>query len=122
MATEFGSITFAREPILPVHLADDVIVECVVDTGFSGALMLPREIIERLSIPIVGKETFELVSGQFIVASLALVEIDRLGRRRPVRVVISDGSDLLIVNELLDGNRRISDYVLNRVTLTNDAT
>lgn len=122
MATEFGSINFAREPILPVRLADDVLVECIVDTGFSGALMLPREIIERLSISIIGKETFELVSGQFIVASLALIEIDWLNERRPVRVVISDGSDLLIGNELLDGNRLIIDYILNRVMWTNDAT
>ena len=120
MATESGKITSAREPILTVRLPDDVTAECVVDTGFTGALMLPREIIERSSVPIIGKETFQLVSGRFIVASLALVEIDWLGQRRIVRVVISDGVDALIGAELLDGNRLIVDYIRNHVTLTTD--
>ena len=120
MATESGRITSAREPILTVCLPDDVKVECVVDTGFTGALMLPREIIERSSVPIIGKETFQLVSGRFIVASLALVEIDWLGQRRSVRVVISDGVDALIGAELLDGNCLIVDYIRNQVTLTTD--
>ena len=120
MATESGRITSAREPILTIRVADDVTVECVVDTGFTGALMLPREIIERSSVPIIGKETFQLVSGRFIVASLALVEIDWLGQPRIVRVVISDGVDALIGAELLDGNCLTVDYIRNQVTLTTD--
>ncbi|HBB94289.1 MAG TPA: hypothetical protein DC054_02765 [Blastocatellia bacterium] len=103
MATESGRITPAREPILTIRLADDVTVECVVDTGFTGALMLPREIIERSSVPIIGKATFQLVSGRFIVASLALVEIDWLGQQRIVRAVISDGVDALIGAEFWMG-------------------
>ena|SRR5438132_14369669 len=93
-------------------------MECVVDTGFSGALMLPREIIEGSSIPIIGKEKFELVSGRFIVASLALIEIDWLNQRKLVRAVISDGADALIGTELLDGSRLVVDYILDQVTLT----
>lgn len=120
MATESGRINSAREPILTIRLADDVTVECVVDTGFTGALMLPREIIERSSVPIIGKETFQLVSGRFIVASLALVEIDLLAQRRIVRAVISDGVDALIGAELMDGNRLLIDYVRDEVTLATD--
>jgi len=118
MATESGRITSVREPILTIRLADDMTVECVVDTGFSGALMLPREIIDRSSVPIIGKETF--VSGRFIVASLALVEIDWLGQRRIARAVISDGVDALIGAELLDGNRLVVDYIRDQVMLTTD--
>ena len=120
MATESGRITSVREPILTIRLADDVTVECVVDTGFSGALMLPREIIERSSAPIIGKETFQLVSGRFIVASLALVEMDWLGQRQLVRGVISDGPDALIGTELLDRKRLVIDYIRDQVTLTTD--
>ena len=101
MAT--GRINSAREPIPTIRLADDGTVECVVDTGFTGALMLPREIIERSSVPIIGKETFQLISGRFIVAA-----------------VISDGVDALIGAELLDGNRLLIDYVRDEVTLTTD--
>jgi len=60
IASTSGKINSAREPILAVHLAGDVTVGCVVDTGFTGAMMLPREIIERSSVPIIGKETFQL--------------------------------------------------------------
>ena len=120
MATESGLITSVREPILTIRLADDMTVECVVDIGFSGALMLPREIIDRSSVPIIGKETFQLVSGRFIVAGLALVEIDWLGQRRIARAVISDGVDALIGAELLDGNRLVVDYIRDQVMLTTD--
>jgi len=120
MAVESGRITSIREPVLPVRLANTVTVECVVDTGFSGALMLPRNIVSDLNIPFVGKETFELVSGHFFTASLALAEIDWLDQRRPVRIVISEGSDLLIGTEMLDGNRLVIDFINDQVMLTND--
>lgn len=120
MASTSGKITSAREPILAIRLAGDVTVQCVVDTGFTGALMLPREIIERSSVPIIGKETFQLVSGRSIVASLALVEIDWMGQQQLVRALISDGSDALIGAELLDGNRLVVDYISDQVTLTNE--
>jgi clan AA aspartic protease len=115
MASTSGKITSAREPIL-VRLAGDVTVECVVDTGFTGAMMLPREIIERSGVPIIGKEIFQLVSGRSIVASLALIEIDWLGKQQLVRAVISEGSDALIGAELLDGSRLLVDYIADQVT------
>ncbi|HWP54765.1 MAG TPA: hypothetical protein VN476_11575 [Pyrinomonadaceae bacterium] len=120
MVSISGKINSAREPILTVHLASDVTVPCVVDTGFTGALMLPREIIESSNVPIIGKETFQLVSGRFIVASLALIQIDWLDQQRLVRTVISDGSDALLGAELLDGNRLVVDYVRDEVTLTTE--
>ncbi|HEV8587583.1 MAG TPA: hypothetical protein VGQ72_01810 [Pyrinomonadaceae bacterium] len=117
MATESGRITSAREPILTVRLIDNGTVDCVVDTGFTGALMLPRQIIERAEASVIGKETFQLVSGHIIVASLALIEIDWLGQRRFVRALLSDNSDALIGSELLDGNRLVIDYNLDEVKL-----
>ena len=81
MATETGSITTTREPIIPVRLSENLSVDCVIDTGFSGGLMLPIETLTSLRVPIIGQERFELVSGSFIVASVALAEISWLGER-----------------------------------------
>lgn len=122
MATETGSVNQSREPIIPIRLSEALSIDCVVDTGFSGALMLPQRIVESLGVPIIGKETFQLVFGNSIVASLALVEIGWLGQQRLVRVIVSKGSDALIGAELLDRNRLVIDYMIDRVTLmTNGA-
>jgi clan AA aspartic protease len=120
MASTSGKTNSAREPILTVRLTGNATVDWVVDTGFTGALMLRREIIESSNVPIIGKETFQLVSGRSIVASLALIEIDWLGKHQIVRAVISEDSDALIGTELLDGSRLVLDYLTNQVTLTQD--
>ena len=118
MATEIGSINRNREPVIAVRISENIAVDCVVDTGFSGALMLPNEIIGRSKIRLIGKERFQLVSGNSIIASLALLEVDWLGQKRLVRVVISEGSDALIGAELLDRSRLVIDYLTDQVTLT----
>ncbi len=42
MAQEFGSVTAARDAVMRLRLTNGEAVECVIDTGFTGALMLPR--------------------------------------------------------------------------------
>ena len=121
MAIETGSINQLREPIITIRLSDDLFVDYVVDTGFSGGLMLPAETLKRAKISRVGKETVELVSGHFFIANIALVEIEWLSARRFVRVVISETHDALIGAELLDGNRLSIDYIANTVLLTDEA-
>jgi clan AA aspartic protease len=120
MAVESGRVTSTREPVVSVRLNDAVAVECLVDTGFTGALMLPRKIVGDLGIPLVGREVFEMVGQRFFTASIALAEIDWLGQRRTFRVVISEGMDYLIGTEMLDGNRLFVDYINDRVIITND--
>ena len=120
MATETGSITTTREPIIPVRLSENVSIDCLIDTGFSGGLMLPAGTLTSLRVPIIGQERFELVSGSFIVASVALAEISWLGGRQWVRVIVSEANDALVGAELLDGNRLVIDYRANTVTLTNE--
>lgn len=121
MAVESGRVTSTREPVISVRLNDAVAVECLVDTGFTGALMLPRELIGDLGIPLVGREVFEMVGQRFFTASIALTEIEWLDRRRVFRVVISEGMDSLIGTEMLDGNRLFVDYINDKVIVTNQS-
>jgi|SRR5712691_7130992 len=121
MATETGRVSNAREPLLSVRLGGRLTVECLVDTGFSGALMLPGQIVSDLAIPIIGREVFEMVGGRFFSAAIALAEFDWLGQRQAARVVVSDGSDSLLGAEMLDGRRLIIDYLNNTVILTDES-
>ncbi len=115
MAEETGRVTGAREALLPLRLTAGETVECLVGTGFTGALVLPRRLVARLNLPIVGREVFEMVGGQQFVAGVALAEIEWMGAVRTVRVIISD--DSLLGTELLDGTQLTIDYVGHMVSI-----
>ena len=120
MATETGNVNETREPILTIRLPDGSTIDCVVDTGFSGGLMVPAETLATSGISVIGQQTFELVSGRLMVAALALMSIDWLGEQRWVWVIASEAKDALIGAELLDPNRLVVDYAKNTVTLSSD--
>ena len=121
MAVESGRITRTREPLLPVRLTDAVVVECLVDTGFSGALMLPRSVVRELEMAVVAKEVFATVGQRLFSANVCLTEIQWLGRRRMARVIVSDGFDSIIGTEMLDGHLLMIDYARDTVKLTSES-
>lgn len=116
MAAEIGRVTAAREALLRLRLTAGETVECLVDTGFTGALVLPQSLVTRLGLPIVGREVFEMVGGQRFVAGVALAEIEWLGATRTVRVIIS--ADSLLGTELLAGTQLTIDYVGHTVSIS----
>jgi predicted aspartyl protease len=76
MAEESGRVTAAREALFPLRLAAGETIECLVDTGFTGALVLPRSLVARLGLSVVGREVFEMVGGRRFVAAVALAEVE----------------------------------------------
>ncbi|MDQ5826446.1 MAG: clan AA aspartic protease [Chloroflexota bacterium] len=115
MAEESGKVTASGEAVLRLRLSPGETVECLVDTGFTGALVLPHELVTRLNLPIVGREVFEMVGGRRFVAGVALAEVEWLGRRATFRVIVSE--DTLIGTEMLDGCRLVIDYAAHTVTV-----
>lgn len=109
MVEETGRVTAAREAILRLWLTAGEAVECLVDTGFTGALVLPQSLVTRLGIPIVGREVFEIVGGRQFVAGVALAEVEWPGATRTVRVIVSE--DTLLSTELLDSTKLVIDYI-----------
>jgi clan AA aspartic protease len=118
MAEETGKVTADREAILHLRLSAGEAVECLVDTGFTGALVLPQSLITRLGIPIVGREVFEMVGGRQFVAGVALAEVEWLGTTRTVRVIVSE--DTLLGTELLHGTKLVIDYMSHTVTISGE--
>lgn len=68
---------------------------CIVDTGYSGALLLPANAIEYLRLSLVGSDRAELADGSIIEHPVfeALVEWD--GIERPIEIDQADTAPLL---------------------------
>jgi len=110
MPQESGSVNALREAIVEIRFAKGYRLECVVDTGFDGALLVPASDAQRLGLSVVARLVFELVGGARMSADVALGEIEWLGQRQTVEVILSQGDDALIGTEMFDSAKLIVDY------------
>jgi clan AA aspartic protease len=110
MALESGRVNSYREGLVLVRFGDGAVIDCVVDTGFDGGLMLPRSFVSQIQFAMIGELTFEMVGGARMSAEVGLTDIDWLGRLRQVEVIVSEGDDSLIGTELLIGTTLVIDY------------
>jgi clan AA aspartic protease len=120
MAKETGRVTASREALLRLQLSGGETVECLVDTGFTGALVLPQALVTRLNLPVVGREIFEMVGGRQFIASIVFANIEWLDETRTVRVIVSE--DTLLGTELLDGTQLLIDYIAHTVMISDEET
>jgi clan AA aspartic protease len=120
MAREDGSVNAQLEAWLRVLSTNGEIIECLIDTGFNGALVLPRAEAVRLNLTVLGRVPIIGVGRSRQIADIAELEIEWLGQSRAVEVIISDGDDSLFGTELLDGSRLVVDYVAYTVTVSDE--
>jgi len=122
MAREDGSVNARREPWLRVRTttAGGEMLECLIDTGFDGALVLPRSEATRLNLIVLGRVPIIGVGRIRAIADIAELEVEWLGARRAVEVIISSGDDWLLGTQLLDGSRLIVDYINYTVTVSDE--
>lgn len=106
------------EAILSVELANSSKIECVLDTGFYGALLLPREFIESNSLKITGTETVVMIEDNVIEINTAKAEIRWLGDEFATPVLVSETSEALIGVELLAGTLLEIDYRKRTIKIT----
>lgn len=111
MATELGRVDATGNAFVLVKLSVGEIVECIIDTGFSGELMLPRTLVDQLQLVITGEQEFTVAGGGLLPAFTSLVEIEWLGGRHAAEVIVSEGTDMLLGTVLLAGTRLKIDYV-----------
>lgn len=57
IAQEQGFVNNNFEAIINVEFQSGAAIECLIDTGFNGTLMLPRKFIEENSIVLIRRET-----------------------------------------------------------------
>ena len=78
-------------------------VAAIVDTGFMGALLLPRSLVSRLQAPQVNQEELRLANGSVIWFSVHEVAVTWHEEERTVYAHASNG-DVLVGIELLRGS------------------
>ena len=120
MAREDGRVNAQLEAWLRVRVTNGEIIECLVDTGFNGSLMLPRNDATRLNLIILGRVPIVGVGRTRLVADIAELEVEWLGQVRVVEVIISDVDDSLLGTEMLDSSRLIVDYISYATTIIDE--
>jgi len=120
MPQESGSITALREAVIRIRFAKGEEFNCVIDTGFDGALMLPASVVAQLRLSIVARLVFELAGGARMAADVGLAQVEWLGERRHVEVIISESDDALMGTEMFEGTKLVVDYREGSVTIFRD--
>lgn len=120
MAREGGSVNAQLEAWLRIRSSGSEIIDRLIDTGFDGALVLPRAAASRLNLTILGR--VPIIGGGRVrtIADIAELEVEWLGETRAVEVIISDGDDSLLGTGLLDGSRLLVDYINYIVTISDE--
>lgn len=75
MAEERGRVNEQLEAYIAVRLGDSDIIECLIDTGFAGTLLLPRSFVEQSNLLITGQENLGGVEGFAFTAQVAVAEV-----------------------------------------------
>ena len=85
-------------------------IEAIIDTGFTGELTLPGDLIDSLRLPRIGELPITLGDGNEIDVGLYFAIVLWQGEERIVQVLRTDGKPLVGMS-LLYGNRLTLDVV-----------
>lgn len=55
MALESGRVNSYKEALVLVRFSEGAAIECVIDTGFDGGLVLPRALVSQIQIATIGE-------------------------------------------------------------------
>ena len=108
-----GKIVDNQEAIIELEIVDvndTEKVEAIIDTGFTGELILPGDLIDRLGLPRIGELPITLGDGNEIDVGLYLGIVLWQGENRIVQVLRTSGKPLIGMS-LLYGNRLTLDVV-----------
>ena len=71
MAQETGKFNNNLQAFVQIELTNGATFDCLLDTGFDGALVLPRSFVQANLILIVGDETYTAAEGNVFTADIA---------------------------------------------------
>ncbi len=92
-----GIVTAEREAVVrlvvlgPEYYETSAEVETVLDTGFTGHLTLPPEVVAELGLPLLGSRNSVLADGGRVALDVYRAQVLWDGRRRSVEVLATGG-------------------------------
>jgi clan AA aspartic protease len=116
MPRETGWVNSSLEAIVSLRFSNGVAYDFIVDTGFDGALVLPRPIVKGLGLTILSIEPVKLAKGITEMES-ALAKVFWLGKECDAQALITEDEYLLLGTELLKGTRLTIDYIALTVSI-----
>ena len=118
MAEVNGRVNEWLEAFIVISLTNGAEVECLIDTGFDGNLMLPREFVEQNGLRLVGQELFSGVEELEFSAEMALAEVSWLGDEFQLQVIVSDTNSAMLGTHMLVDSKLEIDYLKQTVRIT----
>jgi clan AA aspartic protease len=85
-------------------------LDVLVDTGFDGSLLLPRDVAASLDLSTVTTTTGALADGTHIRLDIARAQVDWLAGPRTLFVYVADAPEALLGASLLSPHRLLVDY------------
>lgn len=90
----------------------EVEIECVIDTGFAGALTLPPDVIAALKLPYVTQISANLADDSNVMTRLYLAKIIWQGVEREAVVLAMGRRPLLGTALMEDYQSKLNDFTL----------
>ena len=84
-----------------IGIRDEVVLDAVVDTGFSGEVCLPVPVAIQLGLELWGSEEFELADGTSKEELVFRGNVLFGGEEREVAIILTNANQALIGMELL---------------------
>jgi clan AA aspartic protease len=101
MAEEKGIVNESLEAVVNVKFTNGSMIECAIDTGFNGWLLLPRRFIEENSMRFIGLEKVTMVEENEIFVETALAKVNWLESEFSTKILVSETEESLIGTQML---------------------
>lgn len=92
-------------------------IETVVDTGFTGHLVLPPELVRDLGLPLRGSRDSYLADGSVVSLDVHRVGVEWDGRVRVVQALAAEGTTLVGMSLLQGSELRVQAVDGGEVTI-----
>ncbi len=111
-----GRCNTALELILELHVINDqqqaILVDAVIDTGFSGAVSVPKAVVDQLNLVFARRVVGNLADGSTTLVELYFARL-LCGERLVDTEIAAAGTQALIGVQFLAGQRLTADFVLD---------